>query len=212
MGQRAIYVITEDGKNNSFFAFWGANALSPLLRLLQAKEIQEQLPERQSIAHIFEYLDYGGVYVNPRHDNPADMFCDPIADVDISGRHNVFGNSSEIEMLVRLDLDGNNCLMEYNRGCPWYAAMDSHSIPIDVGLRNVEKLLSIAEENGIDEFGQLLYIYNKATGLDKALENARGSGRLDEYLQSDEAKADREGIITMYGGQDKPDEDNEMEV
>jgi len=212
VGQRAIYVITEDGKSNSFFAFWGANALSPLLRLLQAKEIQEQLPERQSIAHIFEHLDYGGVYVIPRHDNPADMFCDTIADVDISGRHNVFGNSSEIEMLVRLDLDGNNCLLEYNRNCPWYAAMDNYSIPLDVGLRNVEKLLSIAAENEIDEFGQLLYIYNKATGLDKAMENSRASQRVDEYLNSDEAKADRERFISLYGSPGEPEDENEMEV
>jgi len=218
MGQRAIYVITEDGKNNSFFAFWGANALSPLLRLLQAKEIQEQLPERQSIAHIFEHLDYGGVYVNPRHDNPADMFCDPIADVDlsdrhnISGRHNVFGNSSEIEMLVRLDLDGNNCLLEYNRNCPWYTSMNNYIIPIDTGLRIVEKLLMIAEEQGIDSFGQLLYVYNKATGIDKALENARASQRLDEYLNSDEVKADRERFLSMYGSPGEPEDENEMEV
>ena len=212
MGQRAIYVITEDGKSNSFFAFWGANALSPLLRLLQAKEIQKQLPERQSIAHIFEHLDYGGVYVSPRHDNPADMFCDPIADVDLSGRRTVFGHSSEIEMLVRLDLDGNNCLLEYNRNCPWYASMNNYSIPLDVGLRNVKKLLSIAEENGIDEFGQLLYVYNKATGLDKALESARASGRLDEYLNSDEARADRERFIELYGSPGEPDEETDMEV
>lgn len=212
MGNRAIYVITENGENNSFYVHYGANALSPLLRLLQAQELQGQLPEKQSIAHIFERLDYGGVYVNPRHDNPADMFCDPIADVDISGRRNVFGNSSEIEMLVRLDLDGNNCLMEYNRNCPWYAAMDSHSIPIDVGLRNVEKLLSIAEENGIDEFGQLLYIYNKATGLGKALEKARASERLDEYLNSDEAKADREQFTAMYGSPGERSDEYEMEV
>jgi len=212
MGQRAIYVITEDGKNNSFFAFWGANALSPLLRLLQAKEMQKQLPERQSIAHIFEHLDYGGVYVNPRHDNPADMFCDPIADVDLSGRRTVFGHSSEIEMLVRLDLDGNNCLLEYNCNCPWYASMNNYSIPLDVGLRNVKKLLSIAEENGIDEFGQLLYIYNKATGLDKAMESARASGRLDEYLISDEARADRERFIELYGSPGEPDEETDMEV
>lgn len=212
MGQRAIYVIAEDGKRSSFYAHYGANALSPLLRLLQARELQEQLPERQSIAHIFEHLDYGGVYVNPRHDNSDDMFCDPIADVDMSSPDKVFGKSSEIEMLVQLDLDGNNCLLVFNQNCPWYTAMDSYSIPIDVGLRNVEKLLSIAEENGIDEFGQLLTVYNKATGLDKAMESARASGRLDEYLNSDEARADRERFDALYGGRDEPGEETEMEV
>jgi len=212
VGQRAIYVITENGKNSSFFAYWGANALSPLLRLLQAKEIQEQLHERQSISHIFEHLDYEGVYVNPRHDNPADMFCDPIADVGISDSHNVFCNTSDIEMLVRLDLDSNICLLEYNRSYPWYAHMDSHSIPIDVGLGNVEKLLQAAERSGIDSFGQLLMIYNKATGLDEALENARAGQRLDEYLNSEEAEADREYYRTYYGSPDEPENDNELEV
>jgi len=91
-------------------------------------------------------------------------------------------------------------------------AMNNYSIPLDVGLRNVKKLLSIAEEKGIDEFGQLLYIYNKATGLDKALESARASGRLDEYLNSDEAWADRERFIELYGSPGEPDEETDMEV
>lgn len=74
MGNRAIYNIIENGKSHYFYTYVGANALSPLLRLSQAKEIQKQLPDKPSIAHIFEYLDYDGEYINPRKSD-ADMFC-----------------------------------------------------------------------------------------------------------------------------------------
>ena len=209
MGNRAIYVITEDKKSTSFYTHWGGNALSPLWRLLQAKELQGQIPEKKSIAHIFEHLDDQGQYVNPPHDNPADMFCSRTDDVVITqGTFDLQG----VEMLVQLDLDSNTCLLEYNRSYPWYAHMDSHSIPIDVGLGNVEKLLQAAERSGIDSFGQLLMIYNKATGLDEALENARAGQRLDEYLNSEEAEADRECYRTYYGSPDEPEDDNELEV
>lgn len=212
MGNRAIYIITEDGESSSFYAHYGANALSPLLRLLQARELQGQLPERQSISHIFEHLDYGGEYVNPRHDNHADMFCERIDDIAVSDYTKDYAKNGGIEMRITLDIDGNNCLLEYNRNCPWYVSMDNYAIPLDTGLRNVEKLLKAAGERGIDEFGQLLSLYHRGTGLDKALENARGGHRLDEYLHSDAARADRERYFAMYGNLDEADEENEMEV
>lgn len=60
MGNRSVYCLKEDGKENYFYAHYGANSLSPLLRLWQAMEIRKQLPENQSLAHIFEHLDYDG--------------------------------------------------------------------------------------------------------------------------------------------------------
>ena len=62
MGNRAIFILHEQGESYYFTAHHGANALSPLLRLTQAKQLQEQLPQSQSIAHIFEHLDYDGKY------------------------------------------------------------------------------------------------------------------------------------------------------
>lgn len=212
MGNRAIYIIKEDGESTIFYAHYGANALSPLLRFLQAKEIQTQLPERQSISHIFEHLDYSGQYMNPWHDNIHDMFCERIEDYAVSNYIRDFANNSGLEMRITLDVDSNNCLLEYNRNCPWYTGMDNYSIPLDVGVQNVEKLLKLADKQKIEDFEQLLSIYHKGTGLDKVLENARGNERLDAYLKSGEGKADRERFIAMYGNTAEANEENEMEV
>lgn len=73
MGNRVIYIIRESGENN-FSVYHGANALSPLLRMFQAKKLQEALLRQESVSHIFEHLDYDGAYQNPRLDD-ADMFC-----------------------------------------------------------------------------------------------------------------------------------------
>ena len=60
MGNRAFFILKEKGETSYFTAYHGANALSPLLRLVQAKKLQAQLPGQKSIAHIFEHLDYDG--------------------------------------------------------------------------------------------------------------------------------------------------------
>ena len=69
MGNRAIYQIIENGGRTVFTSHNGANALSPLLRLAQAKEIQAGLAEPQTIAHIFTHLGDDGQYHNlrPQH-------------------------------------------------------------------------------------------------------------------------------------------------
>lgn len=66
MGNRAIYILIENGERTYFYSHMGANALSPLLQLTQAKELQIKLSEFHSLAHIFEHLDYKGQYQNPR--------------------------------------------------------------------------------------------------------------------------------------------------
>ena len=53
MGNRAFFILKEKGETSYFTAYHGANALSPLLRLVQAKKLQAQLPGQKSIAHIF---------------------------------------------------------------------------------------------------------------------------------------------------------------
>ncbi len=73
MGNRAVYCLKEDRKETHFYAHYGANSLSPLLRLWQAMEIQKQLPGNQSLAHIFEHLDYDGGYQEERLPD-GDMF------------------------------------------------------------------------------------------------------------------------------------------
>lgn len=50
MGSRVILVLKEKDESSYFFAYHGANALSPLLRLYQAKELQSVMPEHPSIA------------------------------------------------------------------------------------------------------------------------------------------------------------------
>jgi hypothetical protein len=39
----------------------------------------------------------------------------------------MYEKSGELEMRITLDLDHNNCLLEYNRNCPWYAAMANYT-------------------------------------------------------------------------------------
>lgn len=207
MGNRAIYTIIENGENNYFYSHMGANALSPLLRLAQAKELQSGFPEPQTIAHIFEHLDYDGQYQPQRLDD-ADMFCERIDPISISDYQKSYNKNGELEMRITLDLDHNDCMLEYNPNCPWYRIMGSLSIPIDVGLNNMQKLLAHAEKKGIDSFGKLLTVYNHNTGLDELMEKSRGHMRFEEQLNSPQAQEDRERYWRMYGKPSEQDEEN----
>lgn len=206
MGSRAIYLIREKGKTMGFSVYQGANALSPLLRLYQAKEIQKSLPEPNSITHIFGHLDYGGNYRNPRLAD-EDMFAAYLSPDELRTYNAAYKKGSLIEMRMLFELDKNVFEMEYNPNCPWYRTMGVYSIDLDAGLNNVQKLLTHAEECGISDFGRLLTIYNNSTGLAEKLDAARDSMRVEEYLNSPQAQEDRERYWRLFGRQE--DLDNE---
>ena len=88
--------------------------------------------------------------------------------------------------------------------------MGSFSIDLDTGLENVCKLLEYAEKKGISDFGGLLTIYQRSTGLEDKLEYARGYMRFEEYLDSPQAKEDRRRYRELVDRQAQPDEE-EME-
>lgn len=194
MGQQAIYTLYENGENNYFFAHWGANALSPLMKLAQAKEMQEETGK--TINHIFEHLDYNAGYQNPKLDD-ADMFFSKMDLLEANDLLKEFNTKGLIEMHITLDLDSNECVLAYNRNCPWFATMDNYSIPVDVGLENIRKLTEYADKKGIDSFGELLQVYTKATGLDIPLANARASEKIENYTQSPQAEEQRQRLREM---------------
>jgi hypothetical protein len=211
MGNRAIYIIRESGENNFFSVYHGANALPPLLRMFQAKKLQEALLRQESVSHIFEHLDYDGAYQNPRLDD-ADMFCKRIPPAEMPEYNKTYAKRSEYEMRMVFDLDQNCFMMEYNPNCPWYRTMGSFSIDLDVGLDNVQKLLDHVEERGITDFGRLLAIYHRSTGLEDKLESARGYMRFEEYLDSPQAQEDRERYWRMFGHPEELDEETAEEM
>ncbi len=193
MGSRAIYSVFEKGEASYFYAHHGANALSPLMKVAQANAIQQTMSDK-SISHILEHLDYNGEYASPSTDS-ADLFFDKLDILEANDMMKDFSSGSHIEMHITLDLDSNDCVLDYNKNCPWYAAMDTHAIPIDVGLNNVTKLVDYAEQNNVSSFGELLQIYHRATGLETELDYSR---RMEQYR---ETHTQIENI-----------EDNEMEV
>ncbi|MDD3227913.1 MAG: hypothetical protein PHE09_01750 [Oscillospiraceae bacterium] len=209
MGNRAIFILHEQGESYYFTAHHGANALSPLLRLTQAKQLQEQLTQPQSIAHIFEHLDYDGKYQQERLQD-SDMFFQAISLPEMKVCLNDFQNRSNFEMQFIIDLDRNDFQMTYNPNCPWYRTMGSFTIDLDVGIDNVKKLLAHAEERNIKDFGRLLTIYENSTGLADKLESARGYMRFEEYLDSPQAEEDRRRYRELIDRQAEPDEE-EME-
>jgi hypothetical protein len=209
MGNRAIFLLHEQGESYYFTAHHGANALSPLLRLTQAKQLQEQLPQPQSVAHIFEHLDYDGKY-QPERLQDSDMFFQAISLPEMKVCLNDFQNRSNFEMRFIIDLDRNDFQMTYNPNCPWYRTMGSFTIDLEVGIDNVKKLLAHAEERNIKDFGRLLTIYENSTGLADKLESARGYMRFEEYLDSPQAEADRRRYRELIDRQAEPDEE-EME-
>ena len=209
MGNRAVFLLHEQGENYYFTAHHGANALSPLLRLTQAKQLQEQLPQSQSIAHIFEHLDYDGKY-QPERLQDSDMFFQAISLPEMKVCLSDFQNRSNFEMRFIIDLDRNDFQMTYNPNCPWCRTMGSFTIDLDVGIDNVKKLLAHAEERNIKDFGRLLTIYENSTGLADKLESARGYMRFEEYLNSPQAEEDRRRYRELIDRQAEPDEE-EME-
>lgn len=209
MSNPAIYIIRENGENHFFSAYYGANALSPLLRLSQAKAVQETLPEHPPIVHVFEHLDYDGNYRNPRLDD-ADMFCKRIPPNEMPQYNKDYAERSSFQMRMLFDLDQNSFMMEYNPNCPWYRTMGSFSIDLDTGLENIRKLLEHAEKKGISDFGTLLTVYQRSTGLEDKLEYARGYMRFEEYLDSPQAEEDRRRYRELVDRQAQTDEE-EME-
>lgn len=182
MGHRALYRVVEQKGEAYFYTHWGGNALSPLLKLQQAKEIQAQMADKQSLTHIFEHLDYNGCYVNPRV-NGSDMFCERIPKAEIKDYNKTFENHRRLEMRITLDLDNASCLLEYNKYC--YRGMGSYSILLDTGLDNVTKLLKAAGEKGIEDFYKLLDIYHRATGLYTALQASKEQADFEDYATSE---------------------------
>lgn len=209
MGNRAIYQIIENGERAVFTSQNGANALSPLLRLAQAKEIQSGLTKPKTIAHIFKHLGDDGQYHNPRLPD-EDMFCVPVKPEQRRALQENYNRHSSYEMHITLDLDHDNCNLSYNPNCPWYRTMGSLSIFLTDGLANVEKLMAHGQERGITDFYRLLAIYDHSTGLAEMLENARGSIRLEEYLDSPEAEEQRQRYRELIDRQAEP-ESEEME-
>lgn len=184
MGNHAIYSVMEHGKTEHYYSQWGANALSPMLRLQQSREISEQIGE--PINHILAHLGRDGSYQNPRLEN-ADMFCDPIVFDETEPRE-----GSGIEMFITLDLDNEKYLLDYNESFPPYISMGKYEIPIEVGMKTLRATLDHAENNGIDSFAELVNLYHQATGLDKALERSRGDYEVQKLLDSPEAEQMRE--------------------
>lgn len=209
MSNPAIYIIRENGESHFFSAYYGANALSPLLRLSQAKAVQEALSEHPPISQVYEHLDYAGNYRNPRLDD-ADMFCKRIPPDEMPQYNKDYAEHGNFQMRMIFDLDRNSFTMEYNPNCPWYRTMGSFSIDLDVGLENVRKLLEHAEKKGISDFDGLLNVYQRSTGLEDKLEYARGYMRFEEYLDSPQAEEDRRRYRELVDRQAQPDEE-EME-
>ena len=210
MGNRAVYCLKEDGKETYFYAHYGANSLSPLLRLWQAMEIQKQLTGKQSLAHIFEHLDYDGGYQEERLPD-GDMFFAGIEPGEVGAYEDVYAKGKQLEMWITLDVEENQCILEYNPNCPWYRTMGSYSIDIDKGVENVKRLLEYGEKHGITDFNRLLAVYHNSTGLGEKLEDARASMQLSEYLESPQAEEQRRRYREMLEWEESESRQEEME-
>lgn len=210
MGNRAVYTLKEDGKETYFYTHHGANSLSPLLRLWQTMEIQKQLPEYQSLAHIFEHLDYDGGYQEERLPD-GEMFFAGIEQGEVQAYKDTYARGSQLEMWITLDVEENQCILEYNPNCPWYRTMGSYSIDLDKGLENVRRLLEYGEEQGITDFNRLLAVYHNSTGLGEKLEDARASMQLSEYLESPQAEEQRRRYREMLAREEPESRQEEME-
>ncbi len=210
MGNRAVYELKENGKETHFYAHYGANSLSPLLRLWQAMEIQKQLPGKQSLAHIFEHLDYDGGYQEERLPD-GEMFFARIEPGEVGAYEDTYAKGRHLEMWITLDVEENQCILEYNPNCPWYQTKGSYSIDIDKGLENVRRLLEYGEEQGITDFNSLLAVYHNSTGLGEKLEDARASMQLSEYLESPQAEEQRRRYREMLEREELKSGQEEME-
>lgn len=209
IGSQAIYLIHEKGQTTGFAAHYGANALSPLWRMLEAQQLQFELGPHLSITHLFEHLDYEGSYQNPRLAD-ENMFCRRIPDSELSSYNEAYKSGSLYEMRVLFELDKNGFQMEYNPNCPWYHNMGVFSIDLDVGLENVRTLLAHAKQYNITDFSRLVNIYQNSTGITEKLESARGYMRMTEYLDSPQAEEDRRRYRQMVDSH-AGNEDEEME-
>lgn len=188
MSSKAIYHIIEKDQETWLYSFYGANALSPLLRLQQVQEIAAQMPDAPGIGHLFAHLSYEGKCHFPRLPD-EEMFCRRIPENELQAYNKMFRRTMEIDMRITLDFPQNKCLLEFNYNAPSFRLMDDYSIPLDVGLENVTKLCRAAEKQGVTDFGRLCKMYYQATGLSDALDIARTSYEV-EQLYTAEARSE----------------------
>ncbi len=203
MGNRAIYTIIEKGKEEHFYSHWGATPMSPMLRLQQALEIQEEIKE--PIRHIFSHLSREGVYENPRLIE-SDMFCDAIAYEPNQPRA-----GSDVEMYITLNLDEQTYVLDFNEKYPAYISMGKYEIPIEAGLKSLQKVLDYAEKENISGFYEVAKIYNDQTGMTQAMEESRANGGVQKILDSPESEASRQRLRQMTGENSKKMEENTEE-
>ena len=116
------------------------------------------------------------------------MFFAWIEPGEVDAYEDAYAKGRQLEMWITLDVEENQCILEYNPNCPWYQTMGSYSIDLDKGLENVRRLLEYGEEQGITDFNRLLAVYHNSTGLGEKLEDARASMQLSEYLESPQAE------------------------
>lgn len=189
MGNRAIYTIVEEGKSEHFYAHNGANALSPVMRLQQAMEIQAEIPN--TISHIFQHLSRAGEYQNPPLDS-ADMFC---YSVPFDPNESRVGKG--IEMYITINLDEKKYVLDFNEHYPMYISMGSYEIPLEVGLDSLNKVFDYANQEGIQDFYEVLKLYNDGTGISNAMEHSKQNQKEQDFLDSPEAENMRNKLKSM---------------
>ena len=126
-------------------------------------------------------------------------------------KEDAYAKGRQLEMWITLDVEENQCILEYNPNCPWYRTMGSYSIDLDKGLENVRRLLEYGQEQGITDFNRLLAVYHNSTGLGEKLEDARGNMRLSEYLDSPQAEEQRRRYREMLEQEEPENGEEEME-
>lgn len=141
----------------------------------------------------------------------GDMFFAGIEPGEVTVYEDAYAKGRQLEMWITLDVEENQCILEYNPNCPWYRTMGSYSIDLDKGLENVRRLLEYGQEQGITDFNRLLAVYHNSTGLGEKLEDARGNMRLSEYLDSPQAEEQRRRYREMLEQEEPENGEEEME-
>lgn len=180
MSSRAVYTLIENGKTKHYDAYYGANAFSPILRLTQAREIQEE--NKESIGKIFDSLTHDGEYHNPPKDN-VDTYFKPLV-----GDPTSYRKGCCVEMFITLDLDKKSYILDFNENYHYYETMGKYELPLELVTQKFKEVMAHGEKHELHTFGELLNIFNKVMGLSKEFERSRGDFRFKETLNSPESE------------------------
>lgn len=170
ISSQAIYTIIENGETTHLYSHWGANSLTPMVRLQEALNIQ--MENNKSITDIFAHLSSEGSYLDDK--KAVDSIFQKLELTESDFEELKKEPNSLTEMFVTLDIDNQEYTQSYNRNYAPYAYMERANFrsTFEVGLKNMQTIMDYSEKLEFSDFWDAVNYLDEKTGVGKFLKDS----------------------------------------